>query len=150
MHRLGAQGSTALEELEKLEKDEWTNKLINFWVLRDQLIQKLCSRWFELNVLDHSKAHTINQNVKAHVEKAVKSQSSGIDVTLQKYKEKLKLLRRLQLASLTHKNKYLPPSLTCDAVTLGSPRYGQGPLGWQTSGQPLGCLLSHRVHQESH
>src|SRR5258708_21889362 len=73
MCRLGAQGGTALEELEKLKKDKWTNKLINFQVLRDQLIQKLCSRWFELNVPDCSKAHTINQNVKAHVEKAVKS-----------------------------------------------------------------------------
>ena len=82
MCRLGAQGSTTLEELEKLKKDEWTNELINFQVLRDQLIWKLHSRWFELNVLDHSKACTINQNVKAHVEKAVKSQSSGIDVTL--------------------------------------------------------------------
>ena len=82
MCALGSQGATALEELEKLKKDEWTNELINFQVLRDQLIQKLHSRWFELNVLDCSKAHTIDQNLKAHVEKVVKSWSSGIDVTL--------------------------------------------------------------------
>ncbi|KAF8334705.1 uncharacterized protein EI90DRAFT_2914624 [Cantharellus anzutake] len=116
MHKLGAQGDATLEELERLKKDEWTNELINFRVLRDQLIRKLRSRRFELSVLDHSKACTIDQNVKAHVEKAAKSRLSAIDITLQKYNEKLELLRRLQHTSPAHHNKHIPPLLTCDTV----------------------------------
>ncbi|KAF8338816.1 uncharacterized protein EI90DRAFT_2908568, partial [Cantharellus anzutake] len=89
---------------------------INFRILREQLVRKLHSRRFELNILDCSKAHTIDQNVKAHVEKAVKGRSSAIDITLRKYKEKLELLRRLQTTSPAHQNKYLPPSLSRDTI----------------------------------
>ncbi|KAF8324763.1 uncharacterized protein EI90DRAFT_2880978, partial [Cantharellus anzutake] len=116
MRMLGAQGDAAFEELERLKKDEWTNELINFRILREQLVWKLRSRRFELNILDRSKARTIDQNVKAHVEKAVKGRSSAIDITLRKYNEKLELLRRLRTTSPAHQNKYLPPSLSRDTI----------------------------------
>jgi hypothetical protein len=67
-------------------------------------------------VLDRSKARTIDQGMKAHVEKAVKSRSSGIDATLRKYNEKLVLLKRLQLSSPANKNSYLPPLLSKETI----------------------------------
>ncbi|KAF8339136.1 uncharacterized protein EI90DRAFT_3013188 [Cantharellus anzutake] len=70
MQAIGAQGDAAVGELEKLKNDQWMNELLNFRVLRAQLIRKLRSRRLELNVLDRSKARTIDQGMKAHVEKA--------------------------------------------------------------------------------
>ena len=70
---LSASGRMTMHDVEKLKNDKWTNEYLNIHVLHDQLIRKLHAHRLELNVLDHSKAHTLDQNIKAHVEKAVKS-----------------------------------------------------------------------------
>ena len=70
---LGASGGMMMHDVEKLKNDKWTNEYLNVRVLHDQLIRKLHAHRFELNVLDRLKAHTLDQNIKAHVEKVVKS-----------------------------------------------------------------------------
>ena len=92
-------------ELLKVEKDKWTNGFMNLHVLRDQLLRKLCAWKAELSQLDHQQGQwEADQSLHSQVEKAVKSQASGIESTLKKYNEKLK-----QLASLHGKNG-VPPN----------------------------------------
>ena len=83
-------------ELQKLKNDKWTNELLNLHVIKDQLLHKLQAQKAELSVLDRSHAvQALDQNMKAHVEKAVNKRSHGIDTTLSKYNDKLKELGAL-------------------------------------------------------
>ncbi|KAF9516460.1 hypothetical protein BS47DRAFT_1371718 [Hydnum rufescens UP504] len=80
-------------ELTKLKKDKWVNLQLNLHVLHEQFLQKLQARKFELVTLDHANSSCIlDQKTKAHVEKAVKGQSGGIEATVKKYNGQLKEL----------------------------------------------------------
>src|SRR5260370_20930466 len=113
MNEMAVLKSTQLvdfSELEKLKNDKWTNELLNLHVIKDQLLHKLWAQKAKLSVLDRSHAvWALDQNMKAHVEKAVNKHSHGIDSTLSKYNNKLKELGALQSLNPTCHNVYLPP-----------------------------------------
>ncbi|KAF9503191.1 hypothetical protein BS47DRAFT_1402644, partial [Hydnum rufescens UP504] len=88
---------TSAAELSRLKRDKWVNVQLNLRVLREQLLRKLRARKFELATLDReNSSHILDQKTKAHVEKAVKSQSGGIEATVKKYNAKLKELVALR------------------------------------------------------
>ncbi|KAF9513641.1 hypothetical protein BS47DRAFT_1393204 [Hydnum rufescens UP504] len=89
---------TSAAELSWLKRDKWVNVQLNLHVLWEQLLRKLRARKFELATLDHANSSCIlDQKTKAHVEKAVKSRSGGIEATVKKYNAKLKELGLYQL-----------------------------------------------------
>src|SRR5260370_1699364 len=113
MNEMAVLKSTQLvdfSELQKLKNDKWTNELLNLHVIKDQLLHKLWAQKAELSVLDQSHAvQALDQNMKAHVEKAVNKCSHGIDSTLTKYNDKLKELGALRSLDPACHNVYLPP-----------------------------------------
>ncbi|KAF9514345.1 hypothetical protein BS47DRAFT_1372347 [Hydnum rufescens UP504] len=113
--RLSDQTSAA--ELSWLKRDKWVNVQLNLHVLREQLLRKLRARKFELATLDRANSSRIlDQKTKAHVEKAVKSRSGGIEATVKKYNAKLKELVALQGKGGIRRGAYVPPMLTMEGL----------------------------------
>ncbi|KAF9503682.1 hypothetical protein BS47DRAFT_1262514, partial [Hydnum rufescens UP504] len=82
-----------------------------------QLLRKLRARKFELATLDHANSSCIlDQKTKAHVEKAVKSRSGGIEATVKKYNAKLKELVALRGKGGIQRGAYVPPMLTMEGL----------------------------------
>ncbi|KAF9518608.1 hypothetical protein BS47DRAFT_1276694, partial [Hydnum rufescens UP504] len=104
-------------ELSQLKRDKWVNVQLNLCVLWEQLLRKLRVRKFELATLDcANSSHTLDQKTKAHVEKAVKSQSGGIEAMVKKYNAKLKELVALQGKGGIWRGAYVPPMLTMEGL----------------------------------
>ncbi|KAF9518795.1 hypothetical protein BS47DRAFT_1388717 [Hydnum rufescens UP504] len=104
-------------ELNRLKKDKWVNIQLNLCALREQLLKKLRARKFELATLDRANSSCIlDQKTKAHVEKAVKNQSGGIDATVKKYNARLKELVALRGRGGIRRDAYIPPMLTMDGL----------------------------------
>src|SRR5258708_24182099 len=102
----------SLEELKWAENDEWMKGFLNLHILKDQLLCKLHSQKEELRQLArHHNSHIVNQSLHAHVTKAFKNRSSGIEVTLKKYNGRLKQLSQLQGKGGIVKHTWLPPPL---------------------------------------
>src|SRR5258707_6647491 len=107
----------SLEELKCAENDEWMKGFLNLYILKDQLLCKLISQKEELRQLDrHHKSHIVNQSLHAHVTKAFKNRSTGIEVTLKKYNGRLKQLSQLQGKGGIVKDTWLPPPLEKDGL----------------------------------
>ncbi|KAF9518590.1 hypothetical protein BS47DRAFT_1358860 [Hydnum rufescens UP504] len=108
---------TSAAELSQLKRDKWVNVQLNLRVLREQLLRKLRARKFELATLDHANSSRIlDQKTKAHVEKAVKSRSGGIEATVKKYNAKLKELVALRGKGGIRRGAYVPPMLTMEGL----------------------------------
>ncbi|KAF9514716.1 hypothetical protein BS47DRAFT_1392291 [Hydnum rufescens UP504] len=106
-----------LKEAIRLKKDKWVNIQLNLRALREQLLKKLRARKFELATLDRANSsHILDQKTKAHVEKAVKNQSGGIDATVKKYNARLKELVALRGRGGIWRDAYIPPMLTMDGL----------------------------------
>ncbi|KAF9507239.1 hypothetical protein BS47DRAFT_1366763 [Hydnum rufescens UP504] len=106
-----------LKEAIRLKKDKWVNIQLNLRALHEQLLKKLRARKFELATLDHANSSRIlDQKTKAHVEKAVKNQSGGIDATVKKYNARLKELVALRGRGGIWRDAYIPPMLTMDGL----------------------------------
>ncbi|KAF9510272.1 hypothetical protein BS47DRAFT_1300358, partial [Hydnum rufescens UP504] len=104
-------------ELNRLKKDKWVNIQLNLRALREQLLKKLRARKFELATLDRANlSRILDQKTKAHVEKAVKNQSSRIDATVKKYNARLKELVALRGRGGIQRDAYIPPMLTMDGL----------------------------------
>ncbi|KAF9502834.1 hypothetical protein BS47DRAFT_1403052 [Hydnum rufescens UP504] len=100
-------------ELNRLKKDKWVNIQLNLHALCEQLLKKLRARKFELATLDRANLSCIlDQKTKAHVEKAVKNRSGGIDATVKKYNARLKELVALRGRGGIRRDAYIPPMLT--------------------------------------
>jgi predicted HNH restriction endonuclease len=113
--RLSDRASAA--ELRKLKSDKWVNTQLNLRVLREQLLKKLRARKFELASLDRANSSRIlDQRTKAHVEKAVKHRSGGIQETVRKYNERIKQLILLRGKNGIRKDAYVPPLLTMEGL----------------------------------
>jgi hypothetical protein len=107
----------SVSELSRLKKDKWVNIQLNLHVLCEQLLKKLRARKFELATLDHANlSHILDQKTKAHVEKAVKNQSSGIEATVKKYNARLKELVVLRGRGGIQRDAYIPPMLMMDGL----------------------------------
>jgi len=104
-------------ELKKLKSDKWVNTQLNLRVLREQLLKKLRARKFELATLDRANSSRIlDQRTKAHVEKAVKHRSGGVEATVRKYNERVKQLFLLRGRGGIRKDAYVPPLLTMEGL----------------------------------
>ncbi|KAF9511782.1 hypothetical protein BS47DRAFT_1363548 [Hydnum rufescens UP504] len=104
-------------ELNRLKKDKWVNIQLNIHALHEQLLKKLRARKFELATLDHvNSSRILYQKTKAHVKKAVKNQSSGIEATVKKYNARLKELVVLRGRGGIWRDAYIPPMLTMDGL----------------------------------
>lgn len=113
--RLSHRASAA--ELSKLKKDKWVNIQLNLRVLREQLLRKLRARKFELATLDRANSTRIlDQKTKAHVEKAVRSRSGGIEATVKKYNARLKELAALRGKGGIQRGAYIPPPLSMEGL----------------------------------
>jgi hypothetical protein len=113
--RLSDRASAA--KLKNLKKDKWVNIQLNLRVLREQLLRKLRARKFELATLDRANSSRIlDQKTKAHVEKAVKSRSGGIEATVKKYNARLKELAGLRGKGGIRKDAYIPPVLSMEGL----------------------------------
>ena len=64
----------------------------------------------------HHNSRIVNQSLHAHVTKAVKNRSSGIEVTLKKYNGRLKQLSQLWGKGGIAKDAWLPPPLEKDGI----------------------------------
>jgi len=64
----------------------------------------------------HHNSCIVDQSLHAHVTKAVKNHSSGIEVTLKKYNGRLKQLSQLQGKGGIAKDAWLPPPLEKDGL----------------------------------
>jgi hypothetical protein len=108
---------TSAAELSRLKKDKWVNVQLNIRVLREQLLRKLRARKFELATLDRANSSRIlDQKTKAHVEKAVRSRSGGIEATVKKYNARLKELATLRGKGGIRKDAYIPSVLTMEGL----------------------------------
>ena len=108
----------AAQKLSTLKKDKWITFQLNLRVLREQLVRKLRARKFELATLDRTHSTRIlDQKTKAHVEKAVKHRSSGIEATMNKYNAKLVEMSEYRRKS-KHilQNAYIPPMLSKEGL----------------------------------
>ncbi|KAF9503957.1 hypothetical protein BS47DRAFT_1401906 [Hydnum rufescens UP504] len=104
-------------ELNRLKKDKWVNIQLNLCALHEQLLKKLRARKFELATLDCTNSSCIlDQKTKAHVEKAVKNRSGGIEATVKKYNARLKELVVLRGRGGIWRDAYIPPMLTMDGL----------------------------------
>ncbi|KAF9507795.1 hypothetical protein BS47DRAFT_1398315 [Hydnum rufescens UP504] len=115
---LKLQDRVAAQKLSKLKKDKWITLQLNLCVLREQLLQKLRERKFELATLDctHS-THILDQKMKAHVEKAVKHCSSGIEGTMKKYNVTLvEMVEYRRRSKSISRDAYIPPMLSKEGL----------------------------------
>ncbi|KAF9520670.1 hypothetical protein BS47DRAFT_1357464 [Hydnum rufescens UP504] len=104
-------------ELNRLKKDKWVNIQLNLHALHEQLLKKLRARKFKLATLDCANLRCIlDQKTKAHVKKAVKNQSGGIEATVKKYNARLKELVVLRGRGGIWRDAYIPPMLTMDGL----------------------------------
>src|SRR5258706_12417400 len=71
----------SLEELKQAGNNEWMKGFLNLRILKDKLLPKLRSQKEELRGLDRNhNSCIVDQSLHAHVTKAVKNRSSGIEV----------------------------------------------------------------------
>jgi hypothetical protein len=104
-------------ELRKAEKNGWAIGFANLRVLKEQLLCKLQAHKAELSRLDRPHGQReVDQNLRAHVEKAVKSRSGGIESTRKKYNDKLKKLALLRGTCGIPRNAWLPSEIKKDGL----------------------------------
>jgi Kyakuja-Dileera-Zisupton transposase/CxC1 like cysteine cluster associated with KDZ transposases len=108
----------AAQKLSKLKRDKWIALQLNLRVLREQLVRKLRARKFELATLDRTHSTRIlDQKTKAHVEKAVKHRSSGVEATMNKYNAKLVEMSEYRRKSKSiSQDAYIPPLLSKEGL----------------------------------
>jgi hypothetical protein len=106
------------KKLSKLKKDKWITFQLNIRVLREQLLRKLRARKFELATLDRTHSTRIlDQKTKAHVEKAVRHRSSGVEATINKYNATLAEMSEYRRKSRTiSRDAYIPPMLSKEGL----------------------------------
>ncbi|KAF9514320.1 hypothetical protein BS47DRAFT_1392590 [Hydnum rufescens UP504] len=117
VEELKLRDQVAAQKLSKLKKDKWITLQLNLHVLREQLLQKLREQKFELATLDHTHSTRIlDQKMKAHVEKAVKHCSSGIEGTMKKYNVTLVEMVEYRRSKSISRDAYIPPMLSKEGL----------------------------------